>query len=97
MCELLERARKAQGDISYYEVAKRLGISTPLMNKWKNNKSQPNGINTLMLADMAGVTPKEALKIMQGGFSDVSLIIMTALLCNAGVAYSLISKFCILC
>jgi hypothetical protein len=97
MCELLERARKAQGDISYYEVAKRLGISTPLMNKWKNNKSQPNGINTLMLADMAGVTPKEALKIMQGGFSDVSLLIVTGLLCNAGLAYSLISKFCILC
>lgn len=86
MCELLERARKAQGDISYYEVAKRLGISTPLMNKWKNNKSQPNGINTLMLADMAGITPKEAIKLMQSGFSSVSQLIMTSFAATLGMA-----------
>lgn len=92
MCELLERARKAQGDISYYEVAKRLGISTPLMNKWKNNKSQPNGINTLMLADMAGVTPKEAIKLLQSGYSNVSLLFVTAILANAGLALSFISN-----
>lgn len=86
MCELLERARKAQGDISYYEVAKRLGISTPLMNKWKHNKSQPNGINTLMLADMAGLTPKEAIKIMQSGYSGVSLLLVTSLASTLGLA-----------
>lgn len=102
MCELLERARKAQGDISYYEVAKRLGISTPLMNKWKNNKSQPNGINTLMLADMAGVTPKEAIKLMQSGFSSMSLLIVTsfastlalALVHFSDVMYIMLNRLC---
>lgn len=91
MCELLERARKAQGDISYYEVAKRLGISTPLMNKWKNNKSQPNGINTLMLADMAGLTPKEAIKLMQSGNINVSLLLMTSITANLALAWNQIS------
>lgn len=79
MCELLEAARKAQGNISYYEVAKRLGISTPLLNRWKNNKSQPNGVNTLRLAEMAGLSPSEALKIIEGGYTHLSLLIVTAL------------------
>lgn len=80
MCQLLEKAREAQGGISYYEVAKRLGVPTALMNKWKNDKSQPNGINTLKLAEMAKVTPSEAIKLMQGGFAGVSLLIVTAML-----------------
>ena len=79
MCELLEAARKAQGNISYYEVAKRLGISTPLLNRWKNNKSQPNGVNTLRLAEMAGLSPSEALRLIEGGYIQLSLLIMTAL------------------
>ena len=48
---------------SYYEVAKRLGISMPLMNRWKNEKGQPNGINTLKLVEMAKLSPSEAIKI----------------------------------
>lgn len=78
MCELLEAARKAQGNISYYEVAKRLGISTPLLNRWKNNKGNPNGIHSLKLADMAGLTTREAIELIEGGFAEVSLLIMIA-------------------
>lgn len=78
MCELLEIAREKQGNVSYYEMAKRLKVSDQLVRKWKENKSQPNGINTLKLADMAGVTPKEAIKLMQSGFSNVSQLTMTS-------------------
>lgn len=78
MCELLERARKAQGDISYYEVAKRLGIDTALMSRWKNKKAQPNGLHTLKLAEMAGVSATEAIRLLEGGFANVSLLFMTS-------------------
>jgi transcriptional regulator with XRE-family HTH domain len=83
MCELLEIAREKQGNISYYELAKRLEISTPLMHKWRYNKSQPNGLNTLKLAEMAGLTTSEAIAIYEKGFSRVSLNFMTSLGCGA--------------
>lgn len=97
MCKLLEKAREAQGDISYYEVAKRLGIPTALMNKWKNDKSLPNGVNTLKLADMAGVTPKEALKLLESGFGSVSLLLVTALASTLAIASGAVHLVCILC
>ena len=97
MCELLERARQNQGNISYYEVAKRLKISSPLMTKWKNNISQPNGYNTLRLADMAGLDVKEALKLVQGGFISMSLLIMTGSFSMLAIAELMIRKVCILC
>lgn len=79
MCELLEKARENQGNISYYEIAKRLGISTPLMHKWKHNKSQPNGLHTLKLAELAGLEIKEAIRLVEGGFIELSLLIVTGL------------------
>ncbi|MFD0930214.1 helix-turn-helix domain-containing protein [Methylophilus glucosoxydans] len=78
MCDLLEKAREAQGGISYYELAKRLGIGTPLMNKWKNNKSQPNGLNTLKLVEMAKLTPEEAIKILEKGSMNLGVIFSVA-------------------
>lgn len=86
MCELLELARAKQGNVSYYEMAKRLEVSDQLVRKWKENKSQPNGINTLKLADMAEVTPREAIRLMQSGFSSVSQLIMTSFAATLGLA-----------
>lgn len=97
MCQLLEKAREAQGGISYYEVAKRLKVSDQLMNKWKNDKSQPNGINTLKLAEMAGVSPKEAIKLLESGFISVSLLIVTALASTLAIATGAMRIVCILC
>lgn len=87
MCELLEIAREKQGNVSYYEMAKRLKVSDQLVRKWKENKSQPNGINALKLADMAGVTPKEAIKLMQSGFSSVSQLTMTSFASTLALAW----------
>lgn len=92
MCELLELARAKQGNVSYYEMAKRLNVSDQLVRKWKENKSQPNGINALKLADMAEVSPKEAIKLMQDGFGSMSFLIVTALLANLGLALSYASN-----
>lgn len=78
MCELLEKAREVQGNISYYEVAKRLGVSDQVMTKWKQDISKPNGVNTLKLAEMAKLSPAEALKLIEGGFAKVSLLLVTA-------------------
>lgn len=97
MCKLLEKAREAQGNISYYEVAKRLGVSDQLMNKWKNEKSLPNGVHTLKLTKMANLTADEALKVIEGGFVNMSLMIATAL-CALPFVYALhMLKDCILC
>jgi transcriptional regulator with XRE-family HTH domain len=97
MCNLLEKAREAQGNISYYEVCKRLGVSTPLMNQWKNNKSKPNGYHTLKLAEMANIDIKEALKLYESGFSNLSLLFVTASLSIALLASNYDAIHCILC
>lgn len=102
MCELLEIARAKQGNVSYYEIAKRLKVSDQLVRKWKDNKSQPNGINALKLADMADVTPKEALKLMQSGYSNVSHLIVTGLFAAlplawikvSGMLYIMLNRLC---
>lgn len=97
MCELLEIAREKQGNVSYYEMAKRLNVSDQLVRKWKDNKSQPNGINALKLADMAEVTPKEALKLMQSGYSTVSQLIVTSFIGIAMLALIHCDKLDVLC
>lgn len=103
MCELLEIAREKQGNVSYYEMAKRLKVSDQLVRKWKENKSQPNGINALKLADMAGVTPREAIKLIQGGFSSVSHLIVTSFASTvtltwvhfSGMLYIMLNRMCL--
>ena len=85
MCNLLELARAKKGNVSYYEMAKILNVSDQLVRSWKNNKSQPNGLNTLKLTEMADVTPKEAIKLMESGFADVTLMSGIGLLSLAAV------------
>lgn len=97
MCELLEKAREAQGNISYWEIARRLKVSDQVMNKWKNNKSQPNGINTLKLAEMAKLMPSEAIKLVERGYANLSILIMTAWASTLALASFLTVNKCILC
>lgn len=97
MCELLEKAKSVQGIKSNYELANRLGISNELISKWKLGKSKPNGEHSLILADMANVTPKEALKLLQGGFASVSLLAVTAIASTLAIGTSAVRIVCILC
>lgn len=79
MCELLELARKKQGNISYYQMAKIVGVSDQVMTKWKQDISKPNGIHTLKLAELASVSPTEALKVMQKGYTTIALLFVLVL------------------
>jgi hypothetical protein len=97
MCELLEKAREVSGFKSHYEMAKHMGVSHELMSKWKLNKSKPNGEHSLILADMAGLSPKEALRLLQNGYSSVLLLGVTSLASIALLASVLLTQECILC
>lgn len=61
MCELLEKARENQGNVSYYAIAKELNVTMQIMNNWKNNKSKPNGEHTLKLVKLANLSIDDAL------------------------------------
>lgn len=79
MCGLLERARKEQGNISYYRIAKLLNVSDQQMTKWKNDISKPNGLNTLKLAKLAKVDVKEAIKLVEAGFTTIGAMVSMAI------------------
>jgi hypothetical protein len=97
MCKLLEMARKAQGDVSYYEIAKLMNVNMQQMTKWKNDLSRPNGINTLKLTELAKLSTKEAIKILEKGFSSLSFLIVTSIGYIALFSMWCISAKCILC
>jgi len=97
MCELLEKAKENQGIKSNYELAKKLDISQELISRWKTGKSKPNGEHSLILADMANVTPKEALRMLQAGYTRMPLIFVTALLSILAITPFLTTANCILC
>ena len=101
MCQLLEKARENQGGISYYKVAQLLNTSDQRVRNWKDKKSNPNGIETLKLAEMAGVDIKEAIKLVEGGFIKLSVLTLTIGLTNPlSIKYlrEIISAMhCILC
>jgi transcriptional regulator with XRE-family HTH domain len=97
MSKLLEIAKEKQGFKSYYEMANALGISQERMSKWKLDKAKPNGEQSLMLADLAGISPKEALEIMRNGFINLSILILTGFASVIVLALLWISEQCILC
>ena len=46
---------------SDYELSKRLGIGKAVVSGWKNGRSRPDGINTLKLAKLGGISVEQAL------------------------------------
>jgi transcriptional regulator with XRE-family HTH domain len=85
MCELLEKAKEKSG-LSYYGIAKEIGASKELVSKWKLNKGKPNGEHTLALAILADVSTRDALKLLQSGYSTLSLMLVTGTLSIALLA-----------
>ena len=90
MCKLLDLAREKQ-ETTYYGIAKMLGVSTPVLNKWIHDKSKPNGLNTLRLADLAGLSTKEAIRIVEGGFVSLPILFVTSFGSTLALAWSYIS------
>lgn len=96
MSQLLEVAKEKTG-FSYYRIARELKVTDQLMNNWKHDKSQPNGLNTLKLAALAGLKPDEAIKLIENGFISLSLLIVTGLTSTLAIASVLVHQVCILC
>lgn len=88
---------KNKTGLSYYEIAKELDVSKELVSRWKLDKSNPNGLHTLKLAELAGVEIKEAIKLVEGGYVSVSLLFVTSSVCMLGLALLSLFNKCILC
>ena len=97
MNKLLEMAKERTGLTSNNQVAIAMNVKPELVSTWNTNKSHPNGLNTLILADMARLSPKEAIKLLQNGYSTVSLLIVTSITSIALLASISMRAICILC
>lgn len=59
--ELLTRAKEAQGIPSNYRLARVLGVPENTVARWKTGKNRPEDSMAIILAEMAGIDPAEAL------------------------------------
>jgi len=58
--ELLDLAKKRQGDVSDYRLAQLLKVKQPTMSRYRNGASQPENPVAMRLGELAGVDPLEA-------------------------------------
>lgn len=95
--DLVKIAREKQNLTSDNALAMLLEIDNQKISNWKNKGQKPDGVTMLKLADKANLTPSQALKIVENGFGNVSLLAMTGL--GSSLAMALLSKslVCILC
>lgn len=84
--ELIEKAKKVQHFESDNQLAQRMGVSRSYISNWKKGYSNPDGFNTIILMDLANVTPREAMGMINRGFVSLSLVTMTAFMSLALLA-----------
>jgi transcriptional regulator with XRE-family HTH domain len=77
--ELIEAVKEATEFKSDYAIAKEIGIGRSNISNYKNTETMPDAITVLKLAELAKLTPSQALAKIQGGYSSVSLVIMTGM------------------
>lgn len=93
--DLVVAARKKQNLPSDNALAVLMNIDNQKISNWKNGKGKPNGETALYLAELADLKASEAKKMMQSGFAELSLLLVTAmfmsliLLTNFNVFYTL--------
>lgn len=97
MCKLLDLVKERAGLDSNNKVAQALKVSPELVSRWNTNKSEPNGLNTLKLMQLGNISRDEAIRLMQNGYSNVSLLLVTSLSSIALLALTKMPIFCILC
>jgi ribosome-binding protein aMBF1 (putative translation factor) len=95
--KIVEIAKQKQGLTSDNQIAIKLNVSRSLVSGWKTGYSMPDGINTLKLTEMAGISSEEAIRIVQSGYSSVTLLIMTALGSTLAFTPIISAIRCILC
>ena len=79
------------------KVAEQLGVNKMNVSNWKNKGQSPDAETAFLMADLAGVTPKEALRLLQHGYANVSLLLVTALTSTLALALFVKPLHCILC
>lgn len=62
--ELLDLAKKRQGDVSDYRLAQLLKVKQPTMSRYRNGASQPENPVAMRLGELAGVDPYEAAALV---------------------------------
>lgn len=62
--DLAERAKAKLNLTSDYQLAELLNISRSHVSNWKIGRNKPDGVTMLKLADLAGLTASDALKIV---------------------------------
>jgi hypothetical protein len=76
--DLVEEVKKKANIQSDNALGIAIGKTRSTVSNWKQGVSKPDGETVLKLITLGNVDPKEALKLMQGGYATVSLMAMTA-------------------
>lgn len=94
--DLVKIAKEKKNISSDYKLAELLNVHRMNVANWKKGNI-PDGVTTLKLAEMAEVTPKEAIKLLEGGFVNLSLLFVTSSTLLAAWMLESSGLFCILC
>ncbi len=59
--ELLAAAKAAQGNCSYYRLARLMDVPERTMSRWSSGKNAPDDVHAARLAELAGLDPAEVV------------------------------------
>lgn len=88
---LVEAVKEATDLKSDYAIAKEIGVGRSNISNYKNTQTMPDAITVLKLAELAKLTPSQALERLQGGYASVSLMAVTAMVSLALLSGHLMS------
>jgi len=62
--DLIEMAKRHQGDVTDYRIGKLLGINPSRISTFRNTASKPGNSIAMRLGELAGVDPLEAVALV---------------------------------
>jgi len=77
--DLVEEVKKNANIPSDNALGIALGKTRSTVSGWKHGLAKPDGESVLKLITLGNIEPKRALELMQGGYAEVSLMVMTAM------------------
>jgi hypothetical protein len=90
---LIEAVKAKKGLTSDNQLALMLGKDRQNISNWKNKeKAKPDTESILDLMILGDIDAKEAKRLLQGGYTSLSLILMTAMGCTSLFYWSYISQ-----
>jgi len=95
--KLIEMAKRNLKIDSDYEFGKLIGVTPQKVSNWKNEKYEANGEHMLKIVATGKIKIEEAVRVMESGNAQLSLIFVTAMASIALLASFLKPLHCILC